>query len=285
MANVCVLGEGAWGTAVAILLARNGHTVTLWCHDQDSPKLIARAGCNARYLPDICLNKNIKPTHDLAVALASSEYVFEAIPVQFLRALLEHPSIHRASHDTQGERAPIWVLLSKGIEADTLMTPREILHDVLGPVPYAVLSGPSFAYDVARDLPTAVMLAAKFPLAPSAGEAGVSRGQLEQALQVFVGTHDFRSFCTGQDHEFSDGTVRTIDSITVEQLPRYGALRIVVTGPRFMRHMIRRLVGAAVHAQDSAILTTALAAKNPAQTLPNAPALGLVLRTIDMFSI
>jgi len=105
---------------------------------------------------------------------------------------------------------------------------------------------------------------------------------LYQALQVFVGTHDFRSFCTGYDMQT---TIRTIHSIDVTYDDTLQAHRIVVKGPGFLRYMIRRIVGAclAVSFQDQFSLQDliiALEKKDPAQTLPNSPAKGLLLYSI-----
>jgi tRNA pseudouridine38-40 synthase len=105
--------------------------------------------------------------------------------------------------------------------------------------------------------------------------------KLKRALQVFVGTHDFRSFCTGQ----KDDTVRRIDSIDIEYLGRFKTHRIVVKGPGFLHHMIRRIVGAALEVAASPHLEVnylehVLMAKSPLQTLPNAPAQGLMLYKI-----
>lgn len=119
--------------------------------------------------------------------------------------------------------------------------------------------------------------------------------KLKQALSVFMGTHDFRSFCTGDERE---DTVRTIDNIYVEYLHRFNAYRIVVQGPGFLRYMIRRIVGAAIEVAkekskdkeqnylvrpeiDIEYLKKALEEKNPAQPyLPNAPSKGLLLYKI-----
>ncbi len=107
--------------------------------------------------------------------------------------------------------------------------------------------------------------------------------KLQQALNVFIGTHDFRSFCTGDDRE---DTVRTIDSAVVYKLSRYNVYRIEIKGPGFLRYMIRRIVGACLDVAFKkevpvSILSHALAEKNPAQTLPNAPAHGLLLYKIN----
>lgn len=104
----------------------------------------------------------------------------------------------------------------------------------------------------------------------------------KQALQVFVGTHDFRSFCTGDEVE---NTVRTIEHISVEYVPEYAVYRVAVTGPGFLRYMIRRIVGACIDVasrRDLSVeyLQDVLAQKSSRQSLLNAPAQGLVLRKI-----
>jgi tRNA pseudouridine38-40 synthase len=106
--------------------------------------------------------------------------------------------------------------------------------------------------------------------------------KLQEALQVFVGTHDFRSFCTGYEQE---STVRTIHRITITYIKRLRAYRIEITGPGFLRYMIRRIVGAAVEiaatqTRNTHELITALDQKNPEQTFLTAPAQGLVLYKI-----
>ena len=106
--------------------------------------------------------------------------------------------------------------------------------------------------------------------------------KLKKALNVFVGTHDFRSFCSGADYE---NTVRTITAVDVEYLSRFKTHRIIVKGPGFLRYMIRRISGACleVASRDNlgiSDLQKALDAKNPLQLLPTAPAHGLLLYKI-----
>lgn len=106
--------------------------------------------------------------------------------------------------------------------------------------------------------------------------------KLQAGLQLFVGTHDFRSFCTGDEQE---STVRSVAAIRVVFSPHYRAYRIEVEGPGFLRYMIRRMVGAALYvaAHPTMPITeiaSILAARNPLHTLPSAPAHGLVLRKI-----
>lgn len=106
--------------------------------------------------------------------------------------------------------------------------------------------------------------------------------KMREALQIFVGTHDFRSFCTGDDR---DCTIRTIEAIDLIYVPQYQAYRVIVRGPGFLKYMIRRLVGAALHVASKPELTledlrAVLLAKNPEHDFPTAPAHGLVLRKV-----
>ncbi len=152
--HVGVLGEGAWGTAVATLLAENGYEVRLWCYDPAVAQTVQQERMNTRYLPGILLDHKIQPTTDLREAICGARWVFQATPVQYLRAVLEKTIICFSSEQ-------IWVVLSKGIEQKTLMLPGNIIDDVFGcTVQKAVLAGPSFASDLARKQPTAVTLAA-----------------------------------------------------------------------------------------------------------------------------
>ncbi len=110
---------------------------------------------------------------------------------------------------------------------------------------------------------------------------------LQKNLQVFIGTHDFRSFCTGDGKE---NTVRTINSISLHYIKRYGVYRIRVKGPGFLRYMIRRIVGASLQVMTMQLekriedgthfLHTILQEKNPHQNLKTAAAHGLMLRSI-----
>jgi tRNA pseudouridine38-40 synthase len=105
---------------------------------------------------------------------------------------------------------------------------------------------------------------------------------LEKALNVFLGTHDFRSFCTGDDLV---DTVRTIDSVQFSYVSSWDAYRIEIKGKSFLRYMIRRIVGACVAVATSPDLNLedikrVLVQKNPCHTLPNAPAKGLILEQI-----
>lgn len=154
MQTVCIIGEGAWGTAVATLLAHNGHTVNLWCHHEDVAQDIKKNRINHRYLPNVTLDNKIIPFTDLDEALCDTQWVFEAIPVKYLRSILK-----RAKPCFYADQ--IWVILSKGIEQDTLLLPSQMLDDIFDTqVKKAVFAGPSFAKDLAKKQITAVTIAA-----------------------------------------------------------------------------------------------------------------------------
>lgn len=108
--------------------------------------------------------------------------------------------------------------------------------------------------------------------------------KLLRALKVFLGTHDFRSFSTGDDR--GDDTIRTINAVDVSYIPEMSAYRIAITGPKFLHYMVRRMVGACLHvARHESIhedfIKKVLEAKNPDHILPNAPAQGLTLYKIE----
>ncbi|GJD81067.1 NAD(P)H-dependent glycerol-3-phosphate dehydrogenase [Methylobacterium gregans] len=150
--SVAVIGGGAWGTALANAVAGR-HPVTLWLRDPEAAARIERGRENARYLPGVPLHPGIRATAD-AGALAAAGTVLLVTPAQTARAVIGQLK----SHLPPG--API-VLCAKGIERGTDAFMSAVAAEAL-PVgtPVAVLSGPSFAADVARNLPTAVTLAA-----------------------------------------------------------------------------------------------------------------------------
>jgi glycerol-3-phosphate dehydrogenase (NAD(P)+) len=153
-----VLGVGSWGTALGATLASKGFPVTLW--DKDVPVLeaIAQKHENTRYLPGVPLPPTLGATPDIARALEGAELVVFGVPSHAVRKVaIEAKRLLHAG-------VPV-CSVAKGIEVDTLMTMSEVLEDVL-PVqmhPYLTfLSGPSFAKEVARGLPTAVTIAGRW---------------------------------------------------------------------------------------------------------------------------
>ncbi len=150
-AHAIVLGAGSWGTALAQLLASHGHVVTLWMRDAAQAEAINAARENARYLPGASLHETITATADVP-DFAACDVCLSVIPAQHTRAQLQR----FAGHIPNG--LPI-VLCSKGIEISTLDFMNEVLAETVPHAVRFVLSGPSFAKDVVKGLPTAVTLA------------------------------------------------------------------------------------------------------------------------------
>jgi glycerol-3-phosphate dehydrogenase (NAD(P)+) len=151
MAHVGVVGAGAWGTALAQVCASAGQVVTIWALESEVVTSIAETQENTLYLPGIALSPAITPTHDLG-RMAEVDAVLAVVPAQFMRATLAQLApILRAG-------TPV-VLCSKGIEQGSLNLMTDVLASELPDCIGAVLSGPSFAKDVAIGQPTAVTLA------------------------------------------------------------------------------------------------------------------------------
>jgi len=159
-ARITVAGGGSWGTALAHLLARNGHRVTLWCREPEVAAAVTREHRNPAYLPDVVLPEGLAATADLAAAVGEArDLLVWVVPSQFTRGVLERARAHL------GPDVPV-VSATKGIEVATLKLVTEVFAEVLGAGVEdrtAVLSGPSFALEVAQGMPTAVAAACSNP--------------------------------------------------------------------------------------------------------------------------
>jgi glycerol-3-phosphate dehydrogenase (NAD(P)+) len=155
--RVAVLGAGSWGTALAVHLARIGHDVRLWARDARLAAEVASCRANPVYLEDILLPDNVAVTESLAVALRAADLIVSAIPSHGCRSVVRAAAPHVRPH-------AIIVSATKGLETETLRRMSEVIAEELGPGrPVVVLSGPSFAIEVARELPTAVLAASTDP--------------------------------------------------------------------------------------------------------------------------
>jgi glycerol-3-phosphate dehydrogenase (NAD(P)+) len=150
--TITVLGGGAWGTALACMTVRAGHTVRLWARDPATVDAINRKHENPRYLPGIPLEADLRATGDAAAALDRAEIVLAVVPAQTLRGVLAEVASHIPA------KCPL-VLCAKGIEQDTGRLLSDVASELLPANRLAALSGPSFASDVAAGLPTAVTVA------------------------------------------------------------------------------------------------------------------------------
>jgi glycerol-3-phosphate dehydrogenase (NAD(P)+) len=153
--RVAVLGAGSWGTALAVLLARNGCRVCLWGHDTGALGHLARERENRRYLPGIVLPESVQTTVDLGELCKTHDHFLVAVPSHGFRAAVQglKASLQRKAIVSWG---------TKGFEPGSGKLMHEVAREVLGDsADYAAVSGPSFASEVARNLPTALTVAAE----------------------------------------------------------------------------------------------------------------------------
>ena len=160
MMNIGVVGAGSWGTALADLLARIGHRVTLWAYEEELVENMRHGRENDLFLPDISLHDDLEFTHSLEEVARGREMLLLVPPSQLLRPVFRQLLPYL-------EENPVLVSASKGIENNSLMTMSQVLDEELGrsgrSARTAFLSGPSFAREVAKGLPTAVVAAAAEP--------------------------------------------------------------------------------------------------------------------------
>src|SRR5277367_2946623 len=157
MSKIAVIGSGAWGTGLAIVLARKGtHQIRLWANEFEVVESIEKSRVNERFLPGFVLSESIIATRDLGTALEAAEIVVSVMPSQHCRGLFE-----RMAHVLRPEM--LLVSCTKGLEDGTLLRMTEVIADVLRGRSFvprvAALSGPSFAKEAARGDPTAVTAA------------------------------------------------------------------------------------------------------------------------------
>ncbi len=147
-----VIGAGSWGTALAILLAREGHPTQLWGRDPAQRDLMRAARRNARYLPEAVFPESLQIAADLPQALKQSRDALIAVPSHAFRQTLQDIRPHMSAHARVA-----WA--TKGFEIATGLLPHQVMREVLGQTPGAVLSGPTFATEVGAGLPTAMTIA------------------------------------------------------------------------------------------------------------------------------
>jgi len=167
MARVGIIGGGAFGTAMACVIRRSGHDTVIWAREPEVAASINEQGVNGIFLPGISVVKGVVATSRLEVAVKDRDFILTAVPAQHLRAIAGRM---RAS---LADGTPV-VSCSKGIERGSCALMPEVLAQALPRARVAVLSGPSFAREIAQDLPCGVVLAcADFALAKRlAGEIG-----------------------------------------------------------------------------------------------------------------
>ncbi len=152
VSSIAVLGAGAWGTALAMVLGSRGHDIRLWSYKPDHARLLAEQRANPPLLPGCALPESVRPTSDLDDAVADAAWVLVVVPSSAFGAVVERLA-------GKPPRRLAWA--TKGLDADSGGLLHQVVERHLSPVPrMAVVSGPSFAAEVARGLPTAVTVAA-----------------------------------------------------------------------------------------------------------------------------
>lgn len=154
MAKIGVVGAGSWGTALALVLEKNGHQVTLWSSREKKAEELRNLRENKDKLPGVEIPKSIEITADMETAVKDKEMVVLGVPSLYIR----ETASKMAPYSQPGQ---IVVNVSKGIESDSLKTMTEVIEEELAGAEVAVLSGPSHAEEVSREIPTTVVVSAK----------------------------------------------------------------------------------------------------------------------------
>ena len=175
--SVTVLGDGGWGTTLALHLHRLGHRVRLWGAFPEYVALLARRRENQKFLPGIRLPRSLRITADLAASLEASDLVILAIPSQHLRRVL------RRVRAVSPARA-VFVSVAKGLERTTLKRMSDVVTEELGAVPLAVLSGPNIASEIARGHPASAVVASRAPRRA----LEVQRAFMSDELRIYTST-------------------------------------------------------------------------------------------------
>jgi glycerol-3-phosphate dehydrogenase (NAD(P)+) len=225
MKTIAVIGDGGWGTALALVLAQNGHRVRLWGPFPDYLDEIRRTGENKKFLPGVQLPTALEWVADRAAAVAGADVVVLAVPSKFFRATL-------APFGALLPREALVVSVTKGLDRETGHRMTQVARELLKHAPIAALSGPSHAEEVARGIPTAVTIActdheravalqqifsnAAFRVYTSADVAGVELGgALKNVIAIAAGA------CDGIG--FGDNTKAALLTRGLAEITRLGA--------------------------------------------------------------
>ena len=152
--NITVVGDGGWGTALSLVLAGKGYSVTLWGAFAPYVAATDKKRENKKFLPGFRLPKSIRLTADLSAAVAASRHIVLATPSQYMRGVLKRIKPENLENKS-------FISVAKGIEVSSLKVMSEVIHEELGDVMLAVVSGPSIAREVAKKMPVAVSVASR----------------------------------------------------------------------------------------------------------------------------
>ncbi len=177
--KVAVLGDGGWGTALALNLYRNRHQVKVWSAFPENAEAVTRDHENKRFLPGVPIPGDLIFTHDLAGIVSEADMILLVTPSQYLRGTLQQFKPYFKPEKQ------ILVDMAKGIENKTLLRMSELCESILGPSRYVAISGPSHAEEVARGVPTLVVAAS----ADAAAAKTVQKAFMNEVFRVYT-SHD-----------------------------------------------------------------------------------------------
>src|SRR5712692_9463918 len=260
MTRIAVVGGGAWGTALADLLARKGDfdTVTLWAREPEVVESVNREHVNHMFLPGAVLAPAVAAVGDLTAAVRGAEVIVSAAPSHAVRDVMTR------ARDTIGRRALV-VSVSKGLDPERLSTPSCVLADVLPKdAPIAVLSGPSFAREVYARQPTAVVAAARehviaqrvqqvfstgfFRVYSATDVLGVElAGALKNVIALAAGILEG----LGMGHNTRLGVALGAEPATFAGLAGMGDLILTATGPLSRNHQLGVELGEGKRLEDA----------------------------------
>ncbi len=149
--NISVIGDGGWGTTLAILLSGKGHNVTLWGAFPEYVETVKAKRVNTKFLPGIKIPHEVNITSSLNEAIEGNDVVVLAVPSQYMRSVLTRLTPYKLS-------GKVFVSVTKGIENKTLKRMSEIAYELLGKIEICVLSGPSIAHEVAQGSPATLVV-------------------------------------------------------------------------------------------------------------------------------
>jgi glycerol-3-phosphate dehydrogenase (NAD(P)+) len=172
--RIAILGDGGWGTTLAILLSKKGYSVTLWGAFIDYTKIMIKTRYNSKFLPGIKIPSQIEITNDIKSAVKDKEIIVLAIPSQYTRRTLKKIAGSFA-------KRTIFLSVIKGIEISSTKRMSEVIRAELGPVKLAVLSGPTIASEVAHEVPTTAVVAS-------------ADKQIRKTIQAVFSTKRFRVY-------------------------------------------------------------------------------------------
>jgi len=152
--NICVIGDGGWGTTLALILAKKGYGVTIWGAFPEYIETLRSARENTKFLPGFKIPDNVRFSSSMSDALKGAELVVLAVPSQYMRGVLAMLKMEDLSDKS-------FVSVTKGIETSSLKRMSEVISEVLGGTKLAVLSGPTIALEVAGGSPSTAVAAAK----------------------------------------------------------------------------------------------------------------------------